>query len=253
MATPSFPSTLPGVSSLDWVADGNVAVTEAEIGPKGFRQSSRVPSATASVTWRFLAGDFAIFQDFWKNDLKRGHKWFTLVLPCGAGYARHVVKFVSHRSAQSDGYGYRTVQAELYVRERKLRPDLVTTYITSTPYPILVTDALDIGFTVLGGALGDRTGYADDHMDVAFTVLSGSLPVALRSYAGFHEDQLAASFSVISGTLNDVLRTYNAPHEDQLTAAFTVLGGSMDEALIQYDIGTEALDIGFTVTSGTLT
>lgn len=251
--TPAFPATLPGVSSLDWVADGNLSITEAEIGPKDYRQRSRVPSAKASVTWRFLADDFATFQDFWVNDLKRGHKWFTLVLPCGAGYAVHVVKFVSHRSAQSDGYGYRTVQAELYVRERKLRPDTVDTFITSTPYPILATEAFDVAFTVLSGSLGDRVAYADDLLDVALTVLGGSLPVALKGYPGFQEDRLDAVFTVLSGTLTDVLKTYAGFQEDRLAASFTVLSGSLEEALIRYDnYGNEALDIGFTVLSGTL-
>lgn len=250
--TPIFPSELPGVSTLEWTAEGNTAITEAEVGPKAYRQTSRVPSATATVTWRFLAGDFAVFQDFWKNDLKRGHKWFTLVLPCGAGFAQHVVKFVSHRSAKSDGYGYRTVQAELYVRERKLRPDTVDTYITTTPYPILVNEALDIGFTVLGGRLGEMVAYADDHMDIAFTVLSGSLPVALRTYDAYQEDRLDIGFTVISGTLTDVLRTYNAPHEDSMRPAFTVTGGSLEEALVGFDMGVEAMDIGFTILSGTL-
>lgn len=252
MTTPAFPSELPGVSTLEWTADGNTAISEAEVGPKAYRQTSRVPSATATVTWRFLADDFAVFQGFWKNDLKRGHKWFTLVLPCGAGFAQHVVKFVSHRSAKSDGYGYRTVQADLYVRERKLRPDVVDTYITTTPYPVLVNEALDIGFAVLGGRLGELVAYADDRLDIGFTVLSGSMPIALRTYDAYQEDRLDSSFAVISGSLTDVLRTYNAPQEDRLATAFSITGGSLEEALVGFDMGLESIDVGFTILSGTL-
>lgn len=252
MTTPAFPAELPWVSTLAWTAEGGTLVSENEVGPKDYRQTTRVPTATATVSWRFLEDDFAIFQDFWKNDLKRGHKWFTLPLPCGAGYAIHVVRFSKHRTAASEGYGYRTVQAELYVRERKLRPDTVDTYITSTPYPILVTEAMDMGFTVLGGRLGELVGYADDQMDHTFTVLSGELRTALRAYVAAQDDRMESTFNVLSGSLVDALRTYNAPQEDKLECSFAVLGGSMEEALVVFGADTEALNAGFTITSGTL-
>lgn len=249
MTTPALPSTLPGVSSLKWGPVPQVMSTEREIGPVAYRRFTQVPAALASVTWRFLEGDFAIFQEFWKNDLLRGHRWFTLVLPCGAGYATHVVRFRTHRTANVQGYAYKEVSAELYVRERKLRQDVVFTYITSTPYPIYTLESLDISGVVLSGSLSSLFGFADDSMDISSVPLSGELRVAL--HVGYGSDYLDTTFDVLSGSLVSVLITYDAGHED-LQASISPLSGSIRVALVQNTIPAESIQSEVTVISGSL-
>lgn len=64
-----------------------------------------------------MEGDFAIFQEFYKTDLIRGHRWFNLILPSAGGYIVRTVRFKKHRAAARDGYGYRTIQADIQVRD----------------------------------------------------------------------------------------------------------------------------------------
>lgn len=249
MTTPALPSSLPGVSSLKWGPVSQIATTEREIGPLAYRRTTQVPAALASITWRFLEDDFAIFQEFWKTDLLRGHRWFTMVLPCGAGYATHVVRFRSHRTANVQGYAYKEVSAELYVRERKLRQDVVFTYITSTPYPIYTVDSLDISGSVFSGSLSSLFGFADDSIDVTGVAFSGELRSALKF--GYGSDYLDTTFDVLSGSLVSVLITYAAGHED-VQSSISPLSGNIRVALVQNTIPVESIQSEFTVISGSL-
>lgn len=251
MSTPVFPDELPGVSTLDWSPESQLSITDADLGPKAYRRVSRVPSAIANVSWRFLENDFAVFQEFWKTDLKRGHKWFTLTLPCGAGFADHVVRFLEHRSSKVEGYnGYRTVNAQLYVRERKLRPDVKWTWVTTAPYPLVLEDRLGSSLSVLSGTLSLIFGYADDSMDLSATVLSGTLRSAV--VAGFADDRLESSFVPLAGSLVDVLLAYDNGR-DEVQSSLSVLGGTLTVNLVQNNIPVESLDLNFSVLSGTLT
>lgn len=252
MTTPAFPSTLPGVSSLAWDAEPQARISDNEVGNKDFRNFTAVPAAVAEVEWRFLDTDFAAFREFWKTGLLRGHKWFTLVLPSAAGYSRHVVRFTAPYSTTSDGYGYRTVRAQLYVRERKLRPDILYTYITSTPYPVVVSESMRAAFTVLGGVLGTNFGFANDDMDSSFTVLGGLLEDVLISRTLPHEDSQTSSFTVTGGTLADLLVRHTQPQEDDLESAFTITGGSLQALLVTNEMQDESIDSVFTILSGSL-
>lgn len=252
MTTPVFPSTLPGVSSLAWDAQPQSRISDNESGNKDYRNFTAVPAAIADVEWRFLDSDFAVFKEFWKTELKRGHKWFTLVLPSAAGHSRHVVRFITSHASKSDGYGYRTVTAQLYVRERRLRPDIVYTYVTSTPYPIVVSEAMRGAFTVLAGALGSNFGFANDDMRGAFTILSGTLEDVLVTHTQPQEDRETSSFVVYGGTLEDLLVRHTQPQEDNLLTGFTVLGGSMPALLVTNEMQDESIDSVFTILSGSL-
>lgn len=254
MTTPVYPDSIPGVSSLAWGSEAQVLVTEGDSGARAYRSTTRVPAAKASVTFRYLEGDFAIFKEFWKTDLIRGHKWFILTLPSAAGYAPHVVRFIQHHTSTVDGYGFRTVSADIYVRERKLRPDTVFTYITSTPYPVAVQEALDATFSILSGVLGQNYGFADDSADALFTVLSGSLRTALKSEES-DTDSMDPTFTVLSGTLRDVLKTYDGYLDEtteRMDSVFTVLSGILRAALVRNSMQAEATDVNFTILSGTL-
>lgn len=124
MATPEYPSTLPGVSSMEMETTTQVYTNE-EQGPGKvvYRRFTRVPSAKATVIFNFIETDFSIFQDFYNDDLKRGHKWFRLILPSAGGYLPHIVRCISHRTAPSPSYGYRVVTMELEIRGRRIYED----------------------------------------------------------------------------------------------------------------------------------
>lgn len=253
MTTPVFPSALPGVSSLAWQAEPQARISDNEVGNKDYRNFTAVPAAVADVEWRFLDTDFAVFKEFWKTELKRGHKWFTLVLPSAAGHARHVVRFITSHSSKRDGYGYRTVTAQLFVRERKLRPDIVYTYVTSTPYAVVVNESMRGAFTLLSGVLGTNFGFANDDMDSAMTVLSGLLEDVLVTHSQQpQEDRVTSGFVVYGGALNDILVRHTQPQEDDVTSAFTLFAGSLEALLVTNEMQDESMDSVFTILSGIL-
>lgn len=122
MATPEFPSTLPGVESLSLTTDLQVLTPDEGPGALEYRRRTRVPSAVGTVTFRFLEGDFAVFNTFYVQTLLRGHKWFYLNLPSAAGIAPHLVRCLSHRKAPSKGFNYREVSMEIEIRGRRIYP-----------------------------------------------------------------------------------------------------------------------------------
>lgn len=123
MATPRYPSTLPGISSLQLSPTAQVLTPEEGAGHMTARRISRVPHATATVVFRFLESDFQVFQAFYVNDLKRGHKWFALDLPSAAGVLPHAVRCIKHRTAPSQGFNHREVTMQLEIRGRRIYDD----------------------------------------------------------------------------------------------------------------------------------
>lgn len=249
MTTPVYPSSLPAVSSLRWAPNSQLAITNNEVGPKAYRRYTQVPSADATITWRFIEGDFAIFQAFYKTTLLRGHRWFSIKLPCGGGYVYHTVRIARHRSAKHEGFTHWDVTAEVFVRERKLRPDIIFTYITSTPYPIYALESMDVGCVVVAGSLSSLVGYADDHMDISLAPLSGELRDAVKF--GYGDDAMDITFEPTAGSLVDVLLTYDMGNE-QLEISLAPVSGILRAALVQNVIPAESIDTTFTVLSGSL-
>ncbi len=231
MTTPTFPTDLPGVSTLRWSPTAQVAATDREIGPLALRRRTRTPGALATVTWRLLEGDFAIFQEFWKEDLLRGHRWFYLTLPCAAGFVPHIVRFRSHRSASRDGYGYRTVTGDLYVRERRIRTEFAIRYFTSLPYPLVIEDEIGGGLAL---PLSGRMWYQpEDFLDANLALpQSGGLVEILVSYA--LDEELDALLALpLSGTLVDILVMVEP--EEELDALLAIpLSGTLVTILVEY-------------------
>lgn len=232
MATPIFPGVLPGVSSLSW-GPGAALTTDADSGPQLARRLSNVPDATAQVSWRFLENDFQIFLDFWEQDLLRGHRWFMLVLPCGAGYLSHVVRFKSYHSAKSDGFNYRTVSAQLEVRERLLRKPAVPISVTSRPYPLYTSDNMGNSVSVTRGVLtqGTATTAVAEYGTSAF-VSDGKfteyVPVEVPP-------QIDGIQMLLPGLLSFELKTilHIQNHEDRVGMGVGVTAGKLKDFIIQ--------------------
>lgn len=251
MTTPVFPLTLPGVSSLSWTADVQVQQSEGDIvGTYNRRRTSRVPSAEAGVSWTFLEGDYAIFQEFWKTDLIRGHRWFMLILPCAAGYAAHVVRFKKHRAAKSEGYTHVTVSATLAVRERKLRPDTIFSYLTSTPYPIYGFEGVDVRMAIISASLG-AISYSDfEGVNPGLLPTTAAMYVALKTQDQGHED-IDVGVLPVSGTLKDTLKTYTLDPEG-VDSQISIVSATMRDALIVNTVPAEGVDPTLSIISGTL-
>lgn len=248
MTTPVFPTSLPGVSSHSWEIDPQLVISEGD-GPKDFRRRTRVPSATAEVTWKFKPEQFEDFQNFWKVDLIRGHRWFLLKLPCGAGIAYHYVRFIEHRNAGYDGKGLRTITGRLFVRDRVFRPAIEEIYITTTPYPTYGFDGLNTSLAVISGSLAANIGYADDAIDVTMD-LTGTLRVALLIQDQLDES-LDTSLIVQSGTLANAYIIYDGGDEG-FDSDLVIASGSLAVTLIITEIPVESIDTSLTVVSGTL-
>lgn len=251
MTTPVFPDTLPGVSTLQWSPVDQTIATE-QPGPRAVRQRSSVAGADATVTWQFTEGEFAIFQEFYKTELLRGHKWFSLILPCALGHLPHIVRMVKHRSMTREGYNFRTVTAQIDVRERRINDIDIDTFITSTLYPIYVSEGIDAVFTVLSGSFADLHTYSENEgIDPAFTVLSGSLNDILHLYS-MDAEGVDPAFTVLSGDLRVLLKTYLLYDPEGVDVAFTVLSGYLKSLLIVNTIPFEGVDVSYTVLSGSL-
>lgn len=251
MSTPQFPESLPGVSTLQWQPVSQLASSErdSDMGPLSYRRQSQVPAANAEVTWVFLSDDFAVFQQFYNEDLLRGHKWFSLRLPCAAGYAIHVVRFRSHRSAKLVGLNAFEVTAQLYVRERQLREDVSYTYFTSTPYPVYAVEELDHALEPLSGSLTALMGFETEELDAVLSVIDGELRAAL--IFGYETEEIDAVLTLLSGELRSALISYDSGNEP-VDATLTVLSGVLKNALIQNSIPFEGVDTSLTIISGTL-
>lgn len=252
MTTPIFPDTLPGVSTLQWSPVDQTIATE-EPGPRAIRQRSSVAGADATITWQFTEGEFAIFQDFYKNDLKRGHKWFSLILPCALGHLPHIVRMVKHRSMTREGYNFRTVTAQIDVRERRINDIDIDTFITSTLYPVYVSEGVDAAFTVLSGLFSQLHAYSPDPegVDALYTVLSGSLTSPLIPYS-MKDEGVDSTFTVTAGELRVALKTYLLYDPEGVDVGFTVLDGYLKALLIVNTIPFEGIDVSYTVLSGSL-
>lgn len=115
----SYPESLPGPSAFTLHPAAHALFGDNEVGPREPRVRTRDPSATASVSFRFIRTHYLIFGVWWRDDLKFGSKWFELVIPSAGGFLAHTVRFVDRYVAQYDGHTFWTVNAIIEIRDRK--------------------------------------------------------------------------------------------------------------------------------------
>lgn len=252
MTTPAFPDALPGVATFAWTTVPQVGASDNEIGPKTNRRRSVVPAAEAEVTWRFIEEDFATFQTFYTETLKRGHKWFFLVLPCAAGFARHVVRFKQHRQAPRNGYGFREVSAVLEVRERRLVPSVVLAYITTAPYPAYTLESVDTLALLVSGSLvaALQPVTFNEGVNTALVLVQGELRAVLRTLQS--TEAVDAAITMQSGSLRQVLIVYDRYAPEAVNTAARLTSGTLRAALIGNTVPAEAVDTSSRLMSGSL-
>ena len=91
-----FPLTLQGVS-LTALAVGELAAfrsNDSEIGPPTNELLSEDVPTFFEVNWLFYPFDFQVFENWFKFDLTKGVKSFTIDLPVGAGILEHECNFL---------------------------------------------------------------------------------------------------------------------------------------------------------------
>lgn len=123
MATPVYPSSLPGVCKFNGEpVPQSIATPDAMA--VAYRRRSRVPGSSVNVGWKYLESDYKVFRTWWESELLNGHKWFAMQLPSAAGIVNHIVRFGDqHYDAKMNGHRFWEVTAQLEIRERAFRPE----------------------------------------------------------------------------------------------------------------------------------
>ena len=100
-----YPTTLPGVILAALTVTENQAyrTNDSEIGPATYELLSEDVPTLFNVQWTFYPFDFQVFENWFKFDLTKGVKSFTIDLPVGAGILEHECNFRGSYSASRQG------------------------------------------------------------------------------------------------------------------------------------------------------
>ena len=96
MAIPAFPGSLPAplISEYLYKDDpGNVSKSQNQFGFQTQKQIGNQNFSEFNIGFVFTQAQMKIFEDFFYDDLLKGHKWFTIDLAVGSGYLSHNCRF----------------------------------------------------------------------------------------------------------------------------------------------------------------
>lgn len=141
-----YPETLPAPMV------GVVTLTErrkiSTIGKiRNTRNVQRDRHGTRTVSFVYTPAQAAIFREWWKEWEQLGGGWFAANWPLPWQRGSNVFRFIDPPDWQLiggglDGRGYYSVRATVEIRGRGMLPTVEVLYLTSTPYPVVSTDAL---------------------------------------------------------------------------------------------------------------
>ena len=94
-------------------------------------------------------------------------------------------------------------------------------YYTSRPYPPIVEEAADTGFSIVRGSLWVQP---IDFLDHGFSVSAGALTAVLHTYGGPAEP-LDHGFGVVAGSLAKLLVLYDNWPAEPINNGFSVISG----------------------------
>lgn len=143
MSTPIYPEDLPIPRAFRLTPTQQVLGTDADAGPIAYRRRSRQPGATATIEFRYLRDEYSRYVEWFKSDLKYGHKWFWINLPGPNGIKLQIIRFMDKPKAVLEGHRFWTVTAQIEIRDR-LVPSEEVMLLTSSPYPYMSADSTDI-------------------------------------------------------------------------------------------------------------
>lgn len=144
-----YPETLPApmvgvVTPTERRKVGSIA------GVQSFRTVQRDRHGTRTYAFTFTKEQAAIFREWWVEWEQRGGGWFAANWPLPWSRGPNVFRFKNPPEwaligGGIDGQGYWHVSGLLEIRGRGMLPTVEVIYLTSTPYPVIFSDQLDIG------------------------------------------------------------------------------------------------------------
>lgn len=122
------------------------------------------------------------------------------------------------------------------------------TYITSTPYPYVLTDGLNVSSGITSGY---ELGALLDNLNVSTVVISGILNTPLQTYVSPPESINVVS-GIVSGSIATTQRVYIIPPES-INVSTAIISGSLVMVLIVYsNWPPEPINVSSNVISGSL-
>lgn len=122
-------------------------------------------------------------------------------------------------------------------------------FFTSKPYAFQVVESAEAQFGVRSGAMSVPPSMAEA-LDAGFSLLGGELRQPLVNFS-MPPDALFAAFAVGGGELRDTLIKYTAQPE-ALDAGLLLQSGTLRQILITTTMPADGIDAAFTINSGTL-
>lgn len=248
-----YPADLPAPQTAPLGVSERRLVSELA-GPQQARGIQRDYHAIQRMTWVLTAEQGRRWDDWWRDTLLRGGMWFAADWPLPSGRVGNVYRFHTtprweYLRGGPKGWGMHRVSAEVEVRGRGDLPrNRFIVSVTSTPYPVVAEDALDIDFP---GAAAGFINMPSDHLGLGFSLDGGELRTLYITYA-MEPDEIDIGFSLDGGSLRTPLITYEGEPE-LLDITFTLENGSLRVALIRYtNWQPEEIDIGFSLDGGSL-
>lgn len=218
--TLAWPTVLPAIYSISWGGGGGTASPDDYVAPPTFTNGVTFTGGNTQIIVPAGVSSFEIrFQTF--NDLLVEDAYETLPLTIGGVSAIGNI----------------------------LDDESTTLEVTSWTYPVEVVESLNAGLAL--GANSRFTTEPMDELNVGLALVSGTLRDGIQFYAD-EIHQLDVSLSITGGALINVLKTHVQPPEDFIDVSLSITGGTLANGLVSNIMEPEGLDVGLTITSGTL-
>lgn len=119
-------------------------------GVQSFRTVQRDRHGTRTYAFTFTKEQAAIFREWWVEWEQHGGGWFAANWPLPWSRGPNVFRFKnppewSLIGGGIDGQGYWRVSGSVEIRGRGMLPTVEVMYLTSTPYPVISIENMEIG------------------------------------------------------------------------------------------------------------
>ena len=124
MSLPQYPAELPPPGLDGYRLDHVDPLMRTQLASGRARQRRRFTSVPTMVPveWLLTAGEFALFEAWYRYAIEDGAEWFTGRLKTSAGIDDHEQRFTGIYRARALGPNHWRVEAELELRERQTVP-----------------------------------------------------------------------------------------------------------------------------------
>lgn len=123
-------------------------------------------------------------------------------------------------------------------------------WATSWTYPVIETDSLDVGFTLVGSNSNGIPPIVES-VDTTMGLLEASLQDALKN-TEFGPESLDVVLGILSGTITEFLYTDTEFGPEEVNAVLTPMSAQLVRALISHPIEPESINASLALTGATL-